>query len=133
MQLRRQTPSPRLISLVSMIDVLLIMLVFFMVTSTYLNLDMIPVTRSASEGAAPDQTAGPTPIMIRLGADGLPYIHGKSLTYDALSTKLAALLTDTPVMILPSLHADTQSLVTLMDVATTAGVRTLRIVQVAAP
>jgi biopolymer transport protein ExbD len=52
MQLRRRIPSPRLISLVSMVDVLLIMLVFFMVTSTYLNLDMIPMTQSAGGPAA---------------------------------------------------------------------------------
>ena len=133
MQLRRQTPPPRLISLVSMIDVLLIMLVFFMVTSTYLNLDMIPMTPSTADGATPAATADMTPVMIRLGADGLPYLRGQALTYDALSGQLSALPADTPVMILPSLHADTQALVTLMDVATNAGIRTLRVVQVATP
>lgn len=133
MQLRRQTPPPRLISLVSMIDVLLIMLVFFMVTSTYLNLDMIPMTQTADDGATPDAAPATTPVMIRLGADGLPYLQGQALSYAALSDQLSTLPADTPVMILPSLHADTQSLVTLMDVATAAGIRTLRIVQVATP
>ena len=49
MQLSRSKPPQRLISLVPMIDVLLIMLVFFMVTSTYLDLDMIPVARAADD------------------------------------------------------------------------------------
>ena len=35
-----------------MIDVLLIMLVFFMVTSTYLNLDMIPMAQSSDGGGS---------------------------------------------------------------------------------
>ncbi|UTH47147.1 biopolymer transporter ExbD [Loktanella salsilacus] len=131
MQLRRRIPSPRLISLVSMVDVLLIMLVFFMVTSTYLNLDMIPMTQSA--GGTEGAPNAATPVMIRLGPDGLPYLRGQPLAYDVLSAQLAALPADTPVLILPSLNADTQSLVTLMDVATSAGVRTLRVVQVAAP
>lgn len=133
MQLQRQTPPPRLISLVPMIDVLLIMLVFFMVTSTYLNLDMIPLTPSTADGAASDAPSDATPVMIRLGSDGQPYLRGQTLSYDALFDQLSALPADTPVMILPSLHADTQALVTLMDVATTAGIRILRVVQVATP
>ena len=41
MQLSRPRPAKTLISLVPMIDVMLILLVFFMVTSTYLNLDIL--------------------------------------------------------------------------------------------
>ena len=43
--LKRRSRNGPLISLVPMIDVMLILLVFFMVTSTYLNLDMIPAVR----------------------------------------------------------------------------------------
>ncbi|TMM54122.1 ExbD/TolR family protein [Sulfitobacter sabulilitoris] len=134
MRLRRQTPPPRLISLVSMVDVLLIMLVFFMVTSTYLDLDMIPMIDTAEDGVAtPAKPASGPVLMIRLGADGTPHVSGQAMSYDMLSSTLATLSTDVSVMILPSLRADTQSLVSLMDVATAAGVRRLRVVQVAAP
>jgi biopolymer transport protein ExbD len=133
MKVRRQTPQPRLISLVSMIDVLLIMLVFFMVTSTYLNLDMIPMTRTAADGAVTDARQNTVPVMIRLGADGVPYLQGRPFAYDVLADHLATLPAQSTVMILPSLRASTQSLVTLMDVATTAGIQSLRVVQVATP
>ncbi|WP_336886621.1 ExbD/TolR family protein [Loktanella sp. M215] len=115
----------------SMIDVLLIMLVFFMVTSTYLNLDMIPLSRTATEGAGTPADA--TPVMIRLGADGQTWLAGEVLSLDALSVRLAALPADTQILILPSLRGDTQSLVSLMDTITGAGIKSLRVVRVAAP
>ncbi len=137
MHLRRAPPPPRLISLVSMIDVLLIMLVFFMVTSTYLNLDMVPMAASAD---APEQASAPppdatldAPLLIRLGADGRPFVRGQPVDHAALAALVRAQPPRAAVTILPSLRADTQALVTLMDVLTRAGVKTLRILQVAAP
>ena len=52
LSLTRPSRPRALISLVPMIDVMLILLVFFMVTSTYLNLDMIPAVRPEQGGAA---------------------------------------------------------------------------------
>jgi hypothetical protein len=40
-------------SLVAMIDVLMILLFFFMVTSTYLDLDMVPLVEGNGEDAPP--------------------------------------------------------------------------------
>ncbi len=133
MQLARPTPPPRLISLVSMIDVLLIMLVFFMVTSTYLNLDMIPVAETSDESAsASTSDSAGAPLLIRLGADGQPYVRGQALTLAEVASLVAA-RPEAPVTILPALRADTQALVSLMDTATGAGAGRLRILQVAAP
>jgi biopolymer transport protein ExbD len=136
MKLSRPNPPQRLISLVSMIDVLLIMLVFFMVTSTYLNLDMIPVAKSTDDSAAttPVQTAKTAPMMIRLGPDGAPYLRGQIITPRALAAQVNAHLSDdsaASILILPSPRADTQSLVTLMDGLTRAGANNLRILQLA--
>lgn len=137
MQLSRSKPPQRLISLVSMIDVLLIMLVFFMVTSTYLNLDMIPIAQSSDDtvDAAPTQTATGAPMMIRLGPDGAPYLRGQIIETAALSARVKTQLAQDAAaafLILPSPRADTQSLVTLMDTLTRAGATNLRILQLAA-
>ena len=52
-----------------MIDVMLILLVFFMVTSTYLNLDMIPAAdRSEDTAEATSADTGAGTLLIRLGA-----------------------------------------------------------------
>ena len=128
MQLSRPSPPRRLISLVSMIDVLLIMLVFFMVTSTFLDLDMIPVAKSAETPGAATDTTDQTPLMIRLGADGQAFLRGRPLDPGQLAASIG---TRRSVLILPSPQADTQSLVSLMDGLTRAGIVRLRIVQLA--
>jgi biopolymer transport protein ExbD len=139
-QLSRPRTPPRLISLVSMNDVLLIMLVFFMVTSTYLNLDMIPVAQSSDEprpltqSTPSESTDIKVPLMIRLGPDGAPYLRGQRASFAVLRDRVLDHVSVDPkgaVLILPSPRADTQSLVALMDVLTRAGVERLRILQLA--
>ena len=137
MQLTRNQSPQRVISLVPMVDVLLIMLVFFMVTSTYLNLGMIPIVKSSESASAEIPAAadnGVHPLMIRLDADGQPRIRGQITSFADLSKFLAAHITEAPnalVLIWPSPRATTQSLVTLTDTLTAAGVSRLRIVQLA--
>jgi biopolymer transport protein ExbD len=137
MQLSRPKPPQRMISLVSMIDVLLIMLVFFMVTSTYLNLDMISVARATDENAETTvaQTPQGAPMMIRLGPSGSSYLRGQSTSPESLARQVRAHLAEDPaasILILPSPRANTQSLVTLMDNLTSVGATNLRILQLTA-
>lgn len=134
MILSRRPRPQALISLVPMIDVMLILLVFFMVTSTYLNLDMIPALRPAEAAAEP----GPAPetrLMIRIQADGRPNLRGKALSSQEFSQILAqALVTDpsTQLLILPSGSAPTQALITVMDLSATAGVQNMRVLRLEA-
>lgn len=133
--LSRPKPPKALISLVPMIDVMLILLVFFMVTSTYLNLDMIPVVKRSSTPAPaePTTTGGTgTSLMIRIGADGIPTARGVGLDLPALETLFLDNMKTAPnlqVLVLPSGAADMQALVSVMDVATRAGVTNLRVVR----
>ena len=55
---RRKRLGP-LISMTPMIDVLFILLVFFMVTSTFLDLDMIPLIGGARPGAQSSDQSSP--------------------------------------------------------------------------
>jgi len=133
--LKRPTRPRALISLVPMIDVMLILLVFFMVTSTYLNLDMIPAVRQA-EAPAPEagDDSGGT-VMIRLGADGVPVLRGRAMPGAALTATLAEVLTQQPltqVIVLPSGAATTQALVSVMDAAAQAGAVRLRVIRLEA-
>lgn len=137
-QLGRRMATRPLISLVPMTDVMLILLVFFMVTSTYLNLDMIPAL-SQSDRPAPAQgtadQASASVLLIRIGADGAPHHQGKSLEQDDLTGLLAARLARDPatqVIILPTGSARIQSLVAVMDTVTTAGVTNMRVVRLEA-
>ena len=80
MNLKRPPPQGALISLVPMNDVMLILLVFFMVTSTYLNLDMIPAVRPSNEGTSQASAAPEGTIMIRIGADGQTVVQAPHST-----------------------------------------------------
>ena len=131
--LKRPRPARALISLVAMIDVLLILLVFFMVTSTYLDLDMIPaVSAEGQAGATPAEPGAAAPLLIRIGADGRPVIRGRPMTVADLDTMFRERVQATPtfpVMILPTGVARTQALVAVMDSATRAGVRNVRVIR----
>ena len=132
--LRRPRPPRALISLVAMIDVLLILLVFFMVTSTYLDLDMIPAVSQDGDSAATAVTIEDRapPLLIRIGADGVPVVRGQAMTRPALEALLRERLAEAPtlsVMLLPTGVARTQALVSVMDLATGAGVTNLRVIR----
>jgi len=133
--LKRPSPPKTVISLVPMIDVMLILLVFFMVTSTYLNLDMIPAVDQGDaplDAPAAEQQNAAAPILIRLGADGIPTIRGRALNTAALETLLQDRVQSDPftrVLILPSGAADVQALVTLMDTATRMGATNVSVIR----
>lgn len=134
--LKRPARARALISLVPMIDVMLILLVFFMVTSTYLNLDMIPAVRQQDQASAPAaDMQGAGTVMIRLGADGKAVIRGQVIAEHDLERLLRQRLVEEPltqVVVLPSGSARTQALISVMDVATRAGVVRLRVIRLQA-
>lgn len=131
MHLIRTQPPKTLISLVPMVDVLLILLVFFMVTSTYRNLDMIPVIET-SEPPGVGLSGDPATLLIHLTANGHPRIRGQEHDADSLSQLIRMQLSQNPLtsfVVLPSGGATTQHLVSLMDTATRAGATRLRIIR----
>ena len=132
-QLRRVSSPRQLISLVPMVDVLLILLIFFMVTSTYLNLDMIPVVDEVEENTAiTAPSAGGTTVLLRIGADGRVFLRGRPVALASLNDTLRTRTATDPllsVVLLPSSQATTQDLVSTMDAITTAGVTRLRLMR----
>ena len=134
--LKRTAPRRSLISVVSMIDVMMILLFFFMVTSTYLNLDMVPALQKSDEVPGPSTAPGEaTTLMIRIAADGQAMVGGQ--TFDAAA--LSALLQDrlaadplTPVVLFPSGAAHLQDLIGVMDVVTRSGAVRVRVIRIEA-
>lgn len=138
MKLRQRDTPPAAISVVSMIDVLMIMLIFFMVTSTFLDLDMIPLVDGGETAAAPTTAAPAGPgaaLLVRLGADDQPRLRGAPLAGPALTAEVQARRRADPglsVVLLPSGQASTQALVSTMEAVTAAGVTELRILRLEA-
>ena len=137
MQITLTRSRLRHLSLVPLVDVMLILLVFFMVTSTYLDLDFLPIVEQSDGIALPDVpdvkgADGPTSLLVRVGADGRFAIRGRVLDQGELASFLTfetENLASVRVILLPSGSAPVQALVNAIEAATAADVRTLRVVR----
>jgi biopolymer transport protein ExbD len=145
MRLARRRRLGPLITMTPLIDVMFILLIFFMVTSTFLDLDMIPLVGGADpttdSSTAPgmtadrEQAAETGSLLVRLGADGRAYVAGQAVDPVALIAIVSvrvAVRPSTPILILPSGATTTQALVSLMDVLTQAGAQNVRVVRLEA-
>jgi biopolymer transport protein ExbD len=110
-----------------------------MVTSTYLDLDMVPLVEGNSDDAQPPDASsagsGSNALLIRLGSDGQAFVQGRSQPADRLGALIAERLAGNPaleVVILPSGQANVQALAWLMDVSAAAGAERLRILRIEA-
>jgi biopolymer transport protein ExbD len=132
MRLKRLRFSGIRVSVVPMIDVLMILLIFFMVTSTYLNVGMIPVAEKPMDGSpVPGAKAPSATLLVRLSADGRVLLQGRPVDLSVLGSEVLARTATQPdliVTVLPSGYARTQALVSVMDALATAGITRLRIV-----
>ena len=134
--LRRPPPRRMGVSVVSMIDVMMILLFFFMITSSYLNLDMIPALEksdAAPESASPG--AAMAPLLIRVSADSTLSVQGQSLSPADCEALVARRLSEAPlteVLIFPSGGAPLQALVAAMDAVTRAGATRVTVIRIEA-
>lgn len=130
MKLTRRKRNMALITMTPLVDVMMILLVFFMVTSTYLDLDMMPMVQSEAEGVAAPSGPAPT-LLIRITSDGEARLRGQPLSVSALARALQA-QPNARVLILPSGGANVQGLVSAIETATRAGAENLRVVRLEA-
>jgi len=131
MKLTRRKRNMALITMTPLVHVMMILLVFFMVTSTYLDLDMMPMVQSEAEGVAAPSGPAPT-LLIRITASGEARLRGQPLTVQSLARTLEA-EPGARVLILPSGGANVQGLVWAIETATKAGADNLRVVRLEAP
>lgn len=136
----RPEPARRAVSLVPLIDVFMILLVFFLVTSTYLDLDALPAAAPGDEpGTAPataDIPGAPSVLFLRLRDDGRLVLRGEVLSVDALAAPLAAWRSERPdgaVVLVPSGAARMQNLADLFDILRETGIGNLRVVRLEGP
>ena len=84
MQFGEQPPTGRLISLTPLIDVVFILLVFFMLASSFLDWRSVDLTVSSGAGAA---TSAQRAILISLQADGSVSVGSKPIAQQTLSDR----------------------------------------------
>ncbi len=137
MKFPRKPREPVDINLAPLIDVVFILLLFFVVTTTFTRETQLKVDLPEAVSGTPPEVAK-TPLEILVGVDGSFALNGKSLSKNDLASLMEALRLESggdkslPVMLSADGKAPHQAVVTAMDAASKLGFAHLRITTVEA-
>jgi biopolymer transport protein ExbD len=135
MNLRPRPQEEPDLNLTSLIDVVLLLLIFFMVSTTFVDETRLKIQLpQAANEPAPEQRRDP--IEVAVTASGEFRVAGKTLlntspaTLSAAVAKVAGERRDVPITIRADARATHQSVVTAMDVVGRLGFRAINIATV---
>lgn len=125
MNFRRHRPEEPEINLIPFIDVLLVVLIFLMLSTTYSKFTELQLTLPVAD--ADTQRNYPKEIIVAIGADGAISINKQLVSNSAVGTIAAAITDaakagkDSVVIISADAEAKHQSVITVMEAARQAG------------
>lgn len=126
MRVKKIEEEPFEIPLIPMIDCMLVLIIYFLVSTTMKKMEKeLPITLPHS-AASVDMEETPDLVMLGLDQQGNKYLNSKVITTDALHTELAALAKLEPkprVRIDMDRNATGEGLVELMEMCQFNGLR----------
>jgi len=134
----RKPREPVDINLAPLIDVVFILLLFFVVTTTFTRETQLKVDLPEAVSGQPVETEIKTPLEILIGVDGSFALNGKALASNDLASLMEALRVESagdqslPVVLSADGQTPHQAVVTAMDAASKLGFAHLRITTVEA-
>jgi len=135
MNLRPRPREEPELNLTSLIDIVLLLLVFFMVSTTFVDEARIKI-RLPQSGAAPSMANTRAPVEVTVTAEGGYRVNGRTVinsSTQALSAAISEVAGDrheAPVTIRADGRSSHQAVVTAMDVLGRLGFRTINIATV---
>jgi biopolymer transport protein ExbD len=129
MKRKRQIDDDPGINITPMLDVVFIMLIFFMVTTSFVKetgLDIGPSSSAPSGEMKPDTG----PIVVRIDRYGVISVKGRVVEARALRANLEREKAEkplSPMIVAADPDADTEALVTVLDAARTVGIETVNV------
>ncbi len=137
MKLRTAEPEEPDVNLTSLIDVVLLLLVFFMVTTSFVRESQISIRLPEADTSAAATPAPPVEISISAGGDyrvnGRPLVDNQPATLSAAIRLLADELDALPALTISAdAESSHQSVVTAMDIAGRLGFSEISIATVRA-
>lgn len=138
MKFPRKPREPVDINLAPLIDVVFILLLFFVVTTTFTRETQLKVDLPEAVSGTPPEVAVKTPLEILVGEDGSFALNGKSLSSNDLTALMEALRIESagdqslPIMLSADAKAPHQAVVTAIDAASKLGFSQLRITTIEA-
>lgn len=124
MNLRPRRIEDPEVSLIPLIDVVLMLLIFFMLSTSFIHPSQIHVTLPQASVDTPPATSQ---IIITVTRTNTLFVNGRALVNARAATLRAALLKvagnkrDLPIIIRADAHSTTQAMVTVMDVTGALG------------
>ena len=117
------------INITPMLDIVFIMLIFFIVTTSFVKETGLEVSRPSN--APPKEVKQKRgPIVVKINASGMISIKGRLLEPQAVRANLErekAEKPDSPLIIAASPDATTESLVTILDAAKAVGIASVSV------
>ncbi|MDF0603285.1 biopolymer transporter ExbD [Psychromarinibacter sp. C21-152] len=114
MPVRTAAPRRRAVSMTSLIDVIFLLPLFFMLTSTFTKFAEIPLSTGGAGAGGPAPEAAP--LFLRLSQTELS-LNGETVALEALPDRLDAQAGDgaeSPVLVSPTQETTSQRLVDLL-------------------
>jgi len=125
MELRREKKRSLIINLTSLIDVLFLMLIFFMVTTTFLSQPAINLQLPSAEHAEP---ARQTPLVVNVDQLGRVYLNDEPIELPLLEEALSRRVADSEeksVILKADSRVSHGAVVRVLDIIKGAGVEKL--------
>jgi biopolymer transport protein ExbD len=125
MKFQRRDPEPAGMQLAPMIDIVFLLLIFFIVTWQFSReeMDLKIAVPTSEEGADPQRVLGE--IIVNVRADGTVSVWGQQKTHAQLSETLKEIATqhkNQPVRLRGDATTEFQEIVKVMDVCQRAGI-----------
>ena len=124
-------PSRRVrISLTPLIDVVFILLVFFMLASSHIDWRVVSLGTGGSAAASGSPLA---PVVLRLSVDGVVYAGDTALAIDGVAAHVQARADGAappPAVLVPDPGVDLQAAIRVLDVLRGAGVERVQLMTV---
>lgn len=122
------------VDLTPMLDVVFILLIFFVVTATFLSETAIDAASNENNETPPEQDDDKKNILIELGANNDIILNGepRPILESQIRSNIDRLKAENPaasVIIKPHIRSNVNTLVTVMDSARQAGISSISIVE----
>lgn len=126
MKFKRPEPEPAAFQLAPMIDIVFLLLIFFIVTWQFSRDELdLKISVPSSSDSKEQRSRSFREIIINVREDGRTYVNGEEVDQDALFRKLSAITDvdrDQAIRVRGDANTDFQYVVEVMDICTRAGV-----------
>jgi biopolymer transport protein ExbD len=125
MRRKRQIDDEAEINITPMLDIVFIMLIFFIVTTSFVKEQGLEVSRPSSTPPRELQKQDRGPIVVRIDASSLISVKGRILERAAVQANLQREKAEkpmSPLIVAAHPDADTEALVTILDAARAVGI-----------